>query len=95
MTDPLPTNRPLAYNENMDWMEEELDTIQHLNTLSGDEYVAEAERLGYVVTDKGLFLNPDHPRLGTYSIEEGKELLERLARRHGHSLDLDANPAAS
>jgi len=79
----------------MDWMDEELDAIQHLNTLAGDEYIAEAERLGFVVTEKGLYLNPDHPNLRHYSLQEGKELLERMATRHGHVLDLDTDTSVS
>ena len=69
---------------------EELDAIEHLNTLSGDAYFAEAKRLGFVVTEKGLFADPDHHARKRYSIEDMKTILEEQARRHGHVLDLDS-----
>ncbi len=80
----------------MDKIEKTLDNIQHLNSLTGDEYVVEAARLGFVVTEKGTYLNPDHPDLDFLSAADNLEMITRLFERHGHDWVLaDADPAVS
>ena len=73
----------------MDWIDEELDEIEHLNSLTGDEYVAEAQRLGFVVTEKGLFFNPDHPTATSRPASEWEELVKRQFERHGRTWEPD------
>ena len=97
---PLPPKGQVTYNGPMertepDWIKEELDKTQHLNSLRGDEYEAEAKRQGFVITDKGLYADPNHPARRHRSIEESTALLEALARRHGHDLDLTIEAEAS
>lgn len=67
----------------MDRIDERLDQIEHLHTLSGDEYVAEAERLGFVVTERGVYLNPHHEANDPQSLDDGIEMIRRQFERHG------------
>jgi|GEM_PF-3556768 len=67
----------------MDWIDERLDEIQHLHTLRGAEYVAEAERLGFVVTERGVYLNPHHAKNESHSTDDGIEMIRRQFERHG------------
>ena len=67
----------------VDWIDERLDDIEHLQTLSGDEYVAEAERLGFVVTERGVYLNPHHRANEPHDLDEGVEMIRRQFARHG------------
>jgi len=76
----------------MDWIDDELDAIEHLGSLSGDEYVAEAERLGFVVTERGLYLNPDHPGLNARSVDECVDLIRQQLARHGIRWSPDPDP---
>lgn len=67
----------------MDPIDERLNEIEHLQTLSGQEYVAEAERLGFVVTERGVYLNPHHPANEPQSLDDGIEMIRRQFERHG------------
>jgi len=67
----------------MDWIDGRLDEIEHLQTLRGAAYVAEAERLGFVVTERGLYANPDHSANAPHDLSEGVEMIRRQFARHG------------
>lgn len=73
----------------MERIDETLAKYEHLNTLNGDDYKAEAERLGFVVTEKGLFADPNHPASQPRTLDEFKEFIEDHARRHDYELDLE------
>lgn len=82
--------------KDVDWIDERLDAIEHLNSLRGDAYIAEAQRLGFVVTEKGLFVNPDHPGLEARSVDECVEKIKRQFAKHGFdwSPNPDSEPAS-
>lgn len=88
MTRPI-RNAPAEYNQNVDRIDKRLDEIEHLHTLSGDEYVEEAQRLGLVVTERGIYADPNHPAREYLTADQNLELITRLFRRHGHEFQLD------
>ena len=67
----------------MDRIDERIAAIEHLQTLSGDEYAAEAARLGFVVNERGVYLNPHHPANEPQDLDEGIEMIRRQFERHG------------
>lgn len=80
-----------------DWIKEELDKAEYLNSLRGDEYEAEAKRQGFVITDKGLYADPNHPARRFHSPEDAAELIKAQAHRGGweEHLKLDDDADAS
>ncbi len=86
---PLHPPLPRTYNQGMDRIDRILDETDRLEGLSGEEFVAEAARLGLVVNEKGVYADPHHPAREFLSEEETGELLRRRFERHGIEFSLE------
>lgn len=66
-----------------------IDDTQRLNELTGDEFALAAARLGLVVTERGVFADPDHAARTFVSVDEAEDQLKDLFARHGVTWSAD------
>lgn len=77
-------------------IERALDEIQHLHTLRGEEYVAEAKRIGLLVSERGTRLDLDDPvNQEPMDLDTAEEMIRRLFARHGVDWNPDESAVAS